>query len=218
MTLSYNIVTIFMVLLQGWKGSWEFLFFHYRYYSLTIIEIACALALTCWVLRFHHYNTSVGKVPNWVRVWTLTTCAVVVKFVVDFKLEICCDCFEPFSFYRTKVPNQKQCQILFRKLLKIFIDSRRVHLSSTQWGPLDKRVRPVFSFGIKISETDLDRVNGFKLSILESLWTIGNTIFERSANVMGKKISSKLGILHRVRKVLPTSSFFTLNNTIPCHG
>ena len=43
-----------------------------RYYSLTIIEIACALGLTCWVLRFHHYNTSVGKVPNWVRVWSLS--------------------------------------------------------------------------------------------------------------------------------------------------
>ena len=42
---------------------------HDRYYSLTIIEIACALGLTCWVLRFHHYNTSVGKVPKWVRVW-----------------------------------------------------------------------------------------------------------------------------------------------------
>lgn len=53
-----------------------------RYYSLTIIEIACALGLTCWVLRFHHYNTSVGKVPNWVRVYILGYIAKVVRYRV----------------------------------------------------------------------------------------------------------------------------------------
>ncbi|XP_020615938.1 acetylcholine receptor subunit alpha-L1-like [Orbicella faveolata] len=53
-----------------------------RYYSLTIIEIACALGLTCWVLRFHHYNTSVGKVPNWVRVYILGYIARAVLYKV----------------------------------------------------------------------------------------------------------------------------------------
>lgn len=53
-----------------------------RYYSMTIIEIACALGLTCWVLRFHHYNTSVGKVPNWVRVYILGYIAKVVRYDV----------------------------------------------------------------------------------------------------------------------------------------
>jgi len=53
-----------------------------RYYSLTIIEIACALGLTCWVLRFHHYNTSVGKVPKWVRVYILGYIARAVLYKV----------------------------------------------------------------------------------------------------------------------------------------
>ena len=48
-----------------------FFFFFCRYYVLTIIEISSALALTCWVLRFHYYNTSIGRIPNWVRVWLL---------------------------------------------------------------------------------------------------------------------------------------------------
>ncbi|XP_078383130.1 neuronal acetylcholine receptor subunit alpha-2-like isoform X2 [Oculina patagonica] len=53
-----------------------------RYYSLTIIEIASALGLTCWVLRFHHYNTSVGRVPNWVRVYILGYIARAVLYKV----------------------------------------------------------------------------------------------------------------------------------------
>ncbi|XP_073251624.1 neuronal acetylcholine receptor subunit alpha-2-like [Porites lutea] len=56
-----------------------------RYYSLTIIEIACALGLTCWVLRFHHYNTSVGKVPKWVRVYILGYVARMVRYEVPKK-------------------------------------------------------------------------------------------------------------------------------------
>ncbi|XP_068705894.1 neuronal acetylcholine receptor subunit alpha-2-like isoform X3 [Montipora foliosa] len=52
------------------------------YYVATIIEISCALILTCWVLRFHHYNTSVGKVPSWVKVYILGYVAKVVRYEV----------------------------------------------------------------------------------------------------------------------------------------
>ena len=44
-----------------------------RYYSVTIIEVACALCLACWVLHFHHHHTSFGKVPNWVKVGTISS-------------------------------------------------------------------------------------------------------------------------------------------------
>lgn len=53
-----------------------------RYYVVTITEISCALILTCWVLRFHHYNTSVGKVPSWVKVYILGYVAKVVRYEV----------------------------------------------------------------------------------------------------------------------------------------
>lgn len=53
-----------------------------RYYVLTIIEISSALALTCWVLRFHHYNTSIGRIPNWVRVCILGYVAKAVLYKV----------------------------------------------------------------------------------------------------------------------------------------
>ena len=43
-----------------------------RYYSLTIMEVSCALLMVCVVLRLHHQNTSVGKVPKWIRVWRMT--------------------------------------------------------------------------------------------------------------------------------------------------
>ncbi|XP_029194823.2 neuronal acetylcholine receptor subunit alpha-7-like [Acropora millepora] len=89
-----------------------------RYYASTIIEITCALVLTCWVLRFHHYNTSVGKVPTWVRVYILGYVAKVVRYKVPDQNRSTAEGIEEEGYGDTAVNDTKESSLARRRLPK----------------------------------------------------------------------------------------------------
>ncbi|EDO36667.1 predicted protein [Nematostella vectensis] len=59
-----------------------------KYYSLVIAEVSSGLFLTCWVLRFHHYNTSLGPLPLWIRIYVLGHIASIILYSVPDKYKI----------------------------------------------------------------------------------------------------------------------------------
>ena len=74
-----------------------------------------------------------------------------------------------------------------------------------------QRLNAVESFSVAADNTSLQRVDTFKY--------LGVTMekpfsWKEHVSLLGKKVSSRLALLRRARKVLPKSSCFTLYNTI----
>ena len=74
-----------------------------------------------------------------------------------------------------------------------------------------QRLNAVESFSVAADNTSLDRADTFKY-----LGVTMDETFSRKEHVslLGQKVSSRLALLHRARKVLPKSSCITLYKTI----
>ena len=74
-----------------------------------------------------------------------------------------------------------------------------------------QRLATVQDFKIKANEVHIERIDQFKyLGVLMNQ----NLSWNDHISYIGRKIASRLGILRRVRKVLPRSAYTTLYNAI----
>ena len=74
-----------------------------------------------------------------------------------------------------------------------------------------KRLNAVESFSVAADNTSLQRVDTFKYFGVTMEKTFS---WKEHVSLLGKKVSSRLALLRRARKVLPKSSCITLYNTI----
>ena len=74
-----------------------------------------------------------------------------------------------------------------------------------------QRLNAVESFSVAADNTSLQRVDTFKYLGVTMEKTFS---WKEHVSLLGKKVSSRLALLRRARKVLPKSSCITLYNTI----